>query len=69
MKASAIQRRDVMGPRKPKIKESIVKTEIIEEVPKLIMSSNPSSTGSMSEGMEIGDFPLKIKRKVSKIRF
>lgn len=56
MKASAIQRRDVMGPRKPKIKESIVKTEIIEEVPKLIMSSNPSSTGSMSEG------PPKHKR-------
>ncbi|KAF1759722.1 hypothetical protein GCK72_016189 [Caenorhabditis remanei] len=49
MKASAIQRRDVMGPRKPKTKETPIKQEIVEDnnTPNLKCISNPSSSSSM----------------------
>ncbi|EGT53795.1 hypothetical protein CAEBREN_12278 [Caenorhabditis brenneri] len=47
MKASAIQRRDVMGPRKPKTKD--IKSEVVDETPNLKCISNPSSSGSMVE--------------------
>lgn len=53
MKASAIQRRDVMGPRKPKAKEVSVKQEI-EDTPNLKCISNPSSSSSMVESEWIG---------------
>ncbi|ULT98147.1 hypothetical protein L5515_012838 [Caenorhabditis briggsae] len=50
MKASAIQRRDVMGPRKPKSKDIPIKQEVIEDTPNLKCISNPSSSGSMVDG-------------------
>uniref|UniRef100_A0A1I7TPW5 Nuclear receptor domain-containing protein n=1 Tax=Caenorhabditis tropicalis TaxID=1561998 RepID=A0A1I7TPW5_9PELO len=46
MKASAIQRRDVMGPRKPKAKE--IKNEV-DDTPNLKCISNPSSTSSITD--------------------
>lgn len=49
MKASAIQRRDVMGPRKPKAKKEI-KQEVVDETPKLHCLSNPSSSNSVFDG-------------------
>lgn len=50
MKASAIQRRDVMGPRKPKSKETTIKQEIVEDnTPNLKCISNPSSSSSMAD--------------------
>uniref|UniRef100_A0A8R1HIV6 Uncharacterized protein n=1 Tax=Caenorhabditis japonica TaxID=281687 RepID=A0A8R1HIV6_CAEJA len=49
MKASAIQRRDVMGPRKPKSEKKEIKQEI-EDTPNLKCLSNPSSSNSVFDG-------------------
>ncbi|CAI5447414.1 unnamed protein product [Caenorhabditis angaria] len=56
MKASAIQRRDVMGPRKPKTSSAtgnsataaVVKQEIVDDTPMLKCQSNASSSSGVS---------------------
>ncbi|CAI2351644.1 unnamed protein product [Caenorhabditis sp. 36 PRJEB53466] len=50
MKASAIQRRDVMGPRKPKTEKKEIKQELEDNTPNLKCLSNPSSSNSVFDG-------------------